>query len=175
MSTGFHLAFVVSGQVACSSSSARDWVPSDIDEQATIEQVGTSGYSRLCGAFDDYVHDTYRSQLLVKAACTAHALETTTDAVMCGAALDDCLDTLPAPVAAQLDRILAQASCAKIEIDPATCPSKVSTLVSCLDALGDLVDKVELSATCAAFGSPVPNSWWMISTPSACQALAAGC
>lgn len=151
------------------------WVPSDIDEQATLSTLGSAGYARLCGAFEDYVHDTYRSMLLVKAACTAHALETTTDAVTCGAAVDECLDTLPPVVDQQLEQILAQASCSRVDIDATTCPSNVSALKACLDALGDLVDHVELSATCAAFGSPVPSDWWVVEQPAACVTLQNGC
>jgi len=183
--TSFGFAFSASVALmmlpACPSSSGDDtpgpssWVPSDIDEQATLEQIGSAGYARLCNAFDDYVHDTYRSQLLVKAACTAHALETTTDAAMCGEELDTCLDTLPPVVQQQLDQILAQASCTQVGIAPNGCSSKVSALKGCLDALGDLVDQVELSATCAAFGSPVPNDWWVIDEPAACAALRTGC
>lgn len=151
------------------------WLPSDIDEGATLSTLGATGYARLCGAFEDYVHDTYRSMLLVKAACTAHALETTTDAVTCGAAVDECLDTLPPVVDQQLDQILAQASCSRVDIDATTCPSKVSALKACLDALGDLVDQVELSATCAAFGSPVPSDWWVVEQPAPCVTLQNGC
>lgn len=179
--TSLRLAFVVSALAltGCPSSSGggddTSWVPSDIDEQATLDQIGSAGYAKLCGAFEDYVHDTYRSQLLVKAACTAHALQTTTDAVTCGAELDACLDTLPPVVDQQLEQILAQASCTRLGVDPNGCPSTVSAVKACLDALGDLVDQVQLSATCAAFGSPVPSDWWMISEPSACASLRTGC
>jgi hypothetical protein len=180
--TSFH--FVLLGSaftlLGCSSSPGGDddpqsWVPSDIDQQATLDAIGAAGYAKVCGAFSDYVHDTYRSQLLVKAACTAHALQTTTDAVTCGAELDACLDTLPPVVDQQLQQILAQASCAAIGLEPDGCPSTVTALKGCLDALGDLVEQVELSATCAAFGSPVPADWWMVGEPAACATLRNGC
>jgi hypothetical protein len=161
--------------IGCQSGSHDDWVPPDIDEQQTLDRLGAAGYAKLCSAFSDYVHDQYRSSYLVKAACTAHALQTTSDAVMCGEELDMCLDTLPPVVDQQLDSILAQASCSAAAIDPATCSSKVSALTACLDALGEQVDAIEMSLTCAAFGSPVPANWWKIDEPAECTALRSGC
>lgn len=169
--TRFALLFVV----ACTSNAKNDWVPSDVDRDQALSALGAAGYARLCSAFEDYVHDQYRSSYLVKAACTAHALQTTQDAVMCGEAVDMCLDTLPPVVDEQLQRVLAQASCTAVAIDPATCASPVSALTACLDALGDKVDHIEFGLTCAAFGSPVPENWWMIQTPAECAALAEGC
>lgn len=167
------IAAVVS---ACSSNgSSNDWVPSDIQRDQALSALGSAGYARLCSAFDDFVHDQYRSSSLVRAACMAHALETAEDAVACGEALDTCLDTLPPVVDQQLDAILAQASCGAISIDPSACPSTVSALKGCLDALGERVDQIELAATCAAFGSPVPETWWMIQAPPECTALAEDC
>jgi hypothetical protein len=159
----------------CQSGSSSDWVPDDIDEQQTLDRLGSAGYAKLCSAFADYVHEQYRSIYLIKAACTAHALETTQDAVACGEALETCLDTLPPVVEQQLDSILAQASCSAAAIDPTTCSNRVLALKACLDALGEEVDQLELSATCAAFGSPVPADWWMIDEPAECAALRSGC
>ena len=169
---GFALAFSI---MACGGGASGDWVPPEIDTDQQLDRLGATGYQKLCGAFEDYVHDTYRSQLLVKAACTANALQTTDNATACGEEVDRCLDTLPPVVQTQLDQILAQASCSKAAIDPAACSSKVSALTACLDALGDEVDQIELSVTCAAFGSPVPQNWWMIPEPAACAALRSGC
>lgn len=170
----FRLALCI-GLAGCSSSSGSDWVPEDIDQKQAVNQLGAAGYARLCSAFDDYVHDQYRSSYLVKAACTAHALETTQDAIACGEAVNECLDTLPPVVDDQLNRILAQASCSTAAIDPATCQSKVSAVKACLDALGEKVDDIMLSVTCAAFGSPVPSNWWVIQQPPECEALRSGC
>jgi hypothetical protein len=161
--------------IGCQSGSSSDWVPPDIDEQQTLDRLGSAGYAKLCSAFSDYVHDQYRSSYLVKAACTAHALQTTSDAVACGEELEACLSTLPPVVDQQLDSILAQASCSAAAIDPALCTSKVSALTACLDALGEQVDEIEMSLTCAAFGSPVPEDWWQIDEPAACTALRTGC
>jgi hypothetical protein len=160
--------------IGCQSGSD-DWVPPDIDEQQTLDRLGSAGYAKLCSAFADYVHDQYRSNYLVKAACTAHALKTTPDAVACGEELERCLDTLPPVVDQQLTSILAQASCSAAEIDPTMCSSKVSALTACLDALGNKVDEIEMSLTCAAFGSPVPETWWQIDEPAECAALRTGC
>jgi hypothetical protein len=171
--TSFRLALLV--LVGCNSGGSSDWVPEDIDEQQTLDRLGAAGYARLCSAFSDFVHDQYRSQLLVKAACTAHALQTTDDAVMCGEELDMCLDTLPPVVQQQLDMILAQASCSAVGIDATTCSSKVAMMKACLDALGEKVDELMLSLTCAAFGSPVPQDWWRIEEPAECAALRSGC
>jgi hypothetical protein len=172
--SSFHFALLIC-LAGCQSGSHDDWVPSDIDEQQTLDRLGSAGYAKLCNAFADYVHDQYRSNYLVKAACTAHALETTADAAACGEEVDRCLDTLPPVVEEQLDRILAQASCPAAAIDPTLCSSPVSALTACLDALGEQVDQVELSVTCAAFGSPVPAEWWRIEEPAACAALRQGC
>ena len=59
--------------VACGSSHS-DWVPSDVDTDQTLDRLGDSGYARVCSAFEDYVRDQYRSNYLIKAACTADAL-----------------------------------------------------------------------------------------------------
>jgi len=171
-SISFVLLAVLAG---CQSGGSHDWVPPDIDEQQTLDRLGSAGYANRCSAFSDNVHDQYRSNYLVKAACTAHALQNTSDAVMCGDELNECLDTLPPVVDSQLNQILAQASCPAAGIDPAQCSSKVSALTACLDALGEKIDAIELSLTCAAFGSPVPPSWWMIDEPSECVALRQGC
>jgi len=161
--------------VACGSSHS-DWVPSDVDTDQTLDRLGDSGYARVCSAFEDYVRDQYRSNYLIKAACTADALANTSDAVACGESVDACLDTLPPPVEAQLDAILDQAGCNALDVfSPTGCAAKVSELTACLDALGAALDRIELSATCAAFGSPVPEDWWMIPLPAECSALSAEC
>ncbi len=150
-------------------------MPDDIDEEQTLDRLGAAGYQRLCGAFDDFVRDQYRSSYLVQAACTAHALQTTQSATDCGAAVDACLDDLPAPVEAQLAQILAQADCSAVGVSTTGCSSPVSRLTDCLDALGTEVDKIQFSLTCAAVGSPVPENWWRISPPAECSALAESC
>jgi hypothetical protein len=144
--------------IGCSraSSSSGDWVPDDIVEQQTLE---SPRLRRLREAVQRIRRLRARSISLELPGqgCVhrARAAKTTSDAVMCGEALDTCLDTLPPVVDQQLNMILAQASCSAAAIDPATCGSKVSALTACLDALGDQVDELMLSATCAAFGSPV--------------------
>jgi hypothetical protein len=161
---------------ACGSQRSADWVPDDIDTDQTVDRLGDAGYARVCSAFEDYVRDQYRSSYLVQAACTAHALETTADAAECGDAVDTCLDTLPREVETELQRILDQAGCnALTTFTPTGCAAKVSELTACLDALGEELDRIELSATCAAFGSPVPADWWMIPLPAECSSLQAGC
>lgn len=160
---------------ACGDGGDGDWVPADIDEAQTLDRLGAAGYARLCSAFDGYVRDTYRSNTLIRAACTAHALETTPDAAACGAALDACLDDLPPVVEDQLASILAQADCSAVDLMQNGCSSPVSALTTCLDDLGTQLDQIELSVTCAAFGSPVPPSWWRISPPASCSSLGASC
>jgi hypothetical protein len=169
------LLLLVSLAACPSSSGSDDWVPSDIDESQTLDRLGAAGYQRLCGAFDDYVRDQYRSSYLIQAACTAHALQTTADAVACGQAVDACLDDLPPAVESALDMILDQAGCSAAGVSATGCASPVSALTDCLDALGSQLDQIQFSLTCAAFGSPVPQDWWRISPPSACTAIASGC
>ena len=160
---------------ASSSTNPGDWVPEDIDEQATLDRIGTAGYQKLCGAFEDYVRDMYRSDRLIQAACTANALQTTADAAACGVAVDMCLDMIPPAVETQLNMILAQAKCSALGVEPTGCQSKVAQMKSCLDALGKKVDQIMFSLTCAAFGSPVPETWWKIEPPAECSAISSQC
>jgi hypothetical protein len=168
------LAILLLALAGCPSTTG-DWVPDDIDEQQTLDRLGAAGYQKVCSAFDDFVRDQYRSNLLIRAVCTAHALQTTENAVMCGEAVDACLDDLPAPAEALLEQILAQADCSAVDAMVTGCSSPVSKLTGCLDELGTKVDQIKLSLTCAAFGSPVPPDWWKISLPPACMALAESC
>ena len=152
-----------------------DWVPDDIDEQATLDAIGAAGYARLCGAFSDYVHDQYRSSYLVQAVCTAEAIRSTTDAVACAASIETCLETLPPNVQAELDMILAQASCPTVGVDPDGCPSTVSSLTACLDELGGGLEDLQFGLTCAAAGQPVPPDWYLLAIPDECRQLQMGC
>ena len=166
---------VVSVLAACGGGGDGEWVPPDVDKDETIDKLGAAGYAKLCSEFDSYVRDMYRSNKLIQAACTVHALETTTNATECGDALAACLDDLPPAVESSLMSILAQASCTNVGVMQSGCTSPVSALTTCLDDLGAQLDTLQLSATCAAFGSPVPPSWWRISPPASCSSLASGC
>jgi hypothetical protein len=169
------LVFVLIVLAACQPGESTDWVPDDIDEEATLDAIGEAGYARVCSAFSDYVHDQYRSNYLVQAVCTAEAIRTTTDAGACAATIETCLDTLPPSVQAELDAILAQASCPTVGIAPDGCSSTVSELTSCLDDLGSSLDTLQFGLTCAAAGQPVPTDWWQIVIPSSCQSLQSSC
>lgn len=160
---------------ACTTDLPGAWVPTDIDISERLERIGDKAYSMLCNTFSDHVHDVYRSQLLIEAACTAHALQTTSNASECAQVTAECLDTLPAPVEDQLQTILAQASCKSVGVTSSGCGSVVSDLVECLDAIGSKVSQLKLSATCAAFGSPPPPDWWRLSVPDACMDLVSRC
>ena len=159
---------------ACKTASD-DWVPSDIDESATIDRLGAAGYGKLCSAFDDYVRDMYRTNILVRAACTAQALQSTETTAQCADSIDACVNDIPEVVETQLTMILAQAQCSAVGVMTDGCSSPVSALTTCLDDLGAQLDNIELQLTCAALGSTVPADWWRISPPSSCQALASGC
>lgn len=152
-----------------------DWVPEDIDIDAAIDTLGTAGFAKLCGAFEDYVRDMFRSNRLIQLACTAEALDTTADAEACALSIDACVNMLPPAVESQLDTILDQAGCAALDVVPSGCPSPVSALKGCLDALSAQLDLIELELTCAAIGSPVPDDWWMIDPPAACMQLQEAC
>jgi len=160
---------LVPGLAACVAE--RDaWIPLDLDESELVQSLGEFGHDQLCNAFEGYVHGQYRSVLLVEAACTAHALQTTKNATECAAAVDTCLQTLPAPVEDQLQRILEQADCNRASSGADGCG--ISDLITCLGDLGDAVTNVKLTVTCAAFGSPVPPNWWRIAPPESCLDLA---
>jgi len=154
---------------------AGDWVPADVDESETIDKLGAAGYAKVCSAFDDFVRDQYRTNLLVRAACTAQALQSTETTAECADYIDDCVNDIPAAVESQLTTILAQASCPAVGVMTSGCSSPVSALTTCLDDLGAQLDNVKLQLTCAALGSPVPQDWYKISPPASCTALASGC
>ena len=172
--TSWFFLFVVClgvGLAACVEE--RDsWIPQEIEihEGEMLQDLGDVGHQLLCDAFDGYVHRTYRSVLLIQAACTAHALQTTRNATECAAVADACLQSLPAPVDDQVERILAQAGCGGVS--SAGCGSMVYELITCLGDLGDAITNVKLTVTCAAFGSPIPSDWWRISPPASCLELA---
>jgi hypothetical protein len=166
---------------ACNSASnidppdPHDWVPEHIDLDATVATIGDAAYGELCNAFENYVRETYASNHLIQLVCTADAIETTSDAVACANQADACLDTLPAPVEAELQMILDQAGCNALAINQNACVAKVKELKACLDALGDEVGTLELGLTCAAFGEPVPDDWWMIPPPDECTTNTTEC
>jgi len=176
MSRSIGVLLLTLGVAGCiTEERARSWVPPDIDETLTLASIGEAAHSMMCDAFSGHVHDLYGSQLLVEAACTAHALQTTANSTECAQVVEQCLDTLPPPVEGQLQRILDQASCEATGVPESGCDSSVSELIDCLDELGGMLDQVELKVTCAAFGSPVPSDWWRISPPPSCVALATRC
>jgi hypothetical protein len=154
---------------------AEEWLPLDIDATQALDRIGDDAYQTLCNSFDGYVHDIYRSKLLIKAACTAHALQTTNDATSCAAETEQCLDTLPPVVEEQLGRLVKQAGCGPAHVSTAKCRSPVSELIRCLRDLRGIVDSTGKELTCAAFGSPLPADWWHVSTPESCVALATAC
>ena len=165
------LLLAVLALAACKTTSD-DWVPEEIDESQTIDKLGAAGYSKLCSSFDDFVRDQYRTNLLVRAACTAQALQSTETTTACADYIDACVNDIPAVVETQLTMILAQASCPAVGVMTVGCSSPVSALTTCLDDLGAQVDNVKLQLTCAALGSTVPADWWKISPPSSCTVLA---
>jgi hypothetical protein len=152
-----------------------DWLPSDVDVDATVDTLGAAGFAKVCGAFEDYVRDMFRSNRLIQLACTAEALETTADAAACAESIDACVEMLPPAVESQLDAILDQAGCSALAIEQAGCPSKVSQLKGCLDAMSAQLGLIKLELTCAAIGSPVPEDWWMIEPPAACTQITTDC
>lgn len=152
-----------------------EWVPDNISLDATLDQIGAAAFGQLCKAFEDYVRDTYRSNHLIQLVCTADAIETTTDAVACANQADACLDTLPPPLEAELQMILDQAGCTALAINQNGCVKTVKEIKGCLDALGDEVGTIELGLTCAAFGQPVPDDWWMIPPPTECTSITNAC
>jgi hypothetical protein len=157
------------------SDVATSWVPDEIDPAETVESIGTTAYGLLCDHFSSYVHELYSSQLLVRAACTMHALRTTTNMTECTEATDRCLGTLPGPVENELESILSQASCDTSGVLPSGCDAPVAELLACLGELRDEVEQIQMAATCAAFGPDVPDGWWRIAQPNSCIDLATQC
>ena len=169
-------AALVLAMQACVVTDVEEWVPSEVEIHDTLEHVGDSAYQMLCGAFDGYIHDKYRSSLVVKAACTAHALRSTDNATDCTAVADDCLARLPSPVEEDVDAILAQAGCDGLGVARSGCSSPISDLVACLGDLKAALDHVALSFTCeAALDGSVPLDWWRVAPPSSCVDLVTRC
>ncbi len=169
------VAVVGAGVSACTSELATSWIPQDLDVEDTVDHLGDKAYSVLCDQFEGYVHELYSSQLLVRAACTAHALRETRDTSECTRVTDACLETLPAPVEDEMETILSQASCKRSEVSPGECRAPIWELVSCLEDLRGTVERVTMSATCAAFGAKLDPGWWKIVQPESCIALATRC
>lgn len=169
------IALVSATLSACVTDERDAWIPTDIDETVTLERLGDEGYKLLCRSFDGYIRDIYRSQMLMKAACTAHALQTTTDAAECGARTEQCLATLPPVVEDQLDRIVAQVGCSDAFVATSKCGSPVSELIRCFHDLRGIVESTGQELTCAVFGSPLPEGWWRMATPPSCIELATSC
>lgn len=165
----FARAWVLVFVLGCADD--RSWVPSTVDVAARVQDIGEFSHEQLCKAFDDFVHDPFESAIVVQAACTAHALQTTANAEECAQVADECMSTLPPPVEKQVDRILAQAGCDAASSGSHGC-APVSDLISCLGDAWDEVTKIRLTATCAAFGSTVPEGWWRIPPPDSCVDLA---
>ncbi len=151
------------------------WIPLDIDPTLMLDRIGDDGFQTVCRSFDGFVHDIYRQRLLIKAACTAHALQSTSNAESCAVTTEQCLDTLPPVVEEQLDRIVQQVGCSNALESQSKCRSPVSELIHCLRDLRHIVDNTGKELTCAAFGSPLPPDWWRVSTPQSCIALATAC
>jgi hypothetical protein len=160
---------------ACGGDSASDKFPDDIDTDITLDQAGASGLNRICSTFEGWVRDQYSSSSLVEAVCTAQAIESTETAGDCADAVQECLDSPPAQAEALLDSILAQAGCSAIAVTAEGCASTVGKLEACLDALGDELDNVQLTLTCAAAGQPLDDGWYEIPLPAACAELQSDC
>jgi hypothetical protein len=154
----------------------QEWLPSEIEVHETLEDVGESAFQGLCGAFDGYIHGKYRSSLVVKAACTAHALRTTSDAAECTAIADDCLAKLPSPVEEDVRGILAQAGCNGLGVARGRCNSPISDLIACMGDLKAAIDHAALTFTCsAALEGSVPHDWWHVSLPTSCVDVVTRC
>lgn len=155
---------------------AEEWVPSEVEVSATLDRIDDPAYQTLCWAFDAFIHDKFRSSLIVKAACTAHALSSTGNATECTAVADACLAKLPSPVEEDVQAILAHAGCAGLGVSRNGCRSPVSELIACLGDVKAALDHTALSVTCgAAFDRSVPHEWWRISPPSSCVDLVTRC
>lgn len=152
------------------------WVPHEIEIDETLERIGDTGYQMLCGAADGALHDAYRSQLIVKAACTAHALRVTDDATSCTTVANECLDKLPSPVEEDVQALLGQAGCDGVGVSETECKSPVFELIECLDDVRAALDHVASTVTCdVVHHESLPEDWWRISPPASCVNLVTGC
>jgi hypothetical protein len=155
-------------------ATGRDRFPGDVSDSLTLDEIGRSGYDRLCAQFESYLEDQYSGSHLVQAACLAFAIETSADAESCGDAVTACLDEPPPQVRVAIDGILGRAGCTASPIEPEGCRSTVGALKACLDALENEIESVTYSLTCAAFGQS-DLGWDVIDVPPACEALRSAC
>jgi hypothetical protein len=154
----------------------KEWLPSGIEVRETLDHVGDAAYQGLCGAFDGYVHDKYRSSVVVKAVCTAHALRSTSDPTVCTAIADECLAKLPGPVEEDVHAILEEAGCRGLGVARGHCNSPISDLIACLGGLKAAIDHAAVSFTCeAALDGSVSGDWWRVSLPQSCVDLVTRC
>jgi hypothetical protein len=171
--TATALAIVSASAIGCGA--ADPWVPDDIDEEATLAAVGDEGKTRVCAAFEDYMLDQWRDSYLVEAVCLAQAIMDNTDADACSDDAQACIETPPAEVRNAVDTILAQATCARIDVTAGGCERSVGDLVECLDDLETEIAALRLTAACAAAGQEVDPTWSLIDVPSSCRDLAEDC
>jgi hypothetical protein len=152
-----------------------DKFPDDIDTSLTLDDIGEAGLNKICSTFEGWVLDQYSSTYWVQATCMAAAVDNNEDAGSCGDELQACLDDPPPEVEALIDSIQSQAGCSAIAVEATGCSATVGQVEDCLDALGAALDNVKFTLTCAAAGETLDPDWWVISIPSACTSIEAGC
>lgn len=166
---------MVASVMTIGCGTADPWVPDDIDQEATLAAVGDEGKTRVCAAFEDYMLDQWRDSYLVEAVCLARAIMDNTDADACGDDAQACIETPPAEVRQGVEAILAQATCARVDVAAGGCERSVSDLVDCLDAMESEIAALRLTAGCALAGQEIDPSWSLIDVPSVCLDLAEDC
>jgi hypothetical protein len=169
-----HLALVFPlflGLTAC----REDWMPSDVERGQALDALGEAGYDRLCSEFESYIQEQYTSSELVQGVCLALAVQSSETALACGEAMESCTSEMPAEAKAQLQAILAQASCARTEVEPTGCMATVGELEGCLNALEAKLEALKFGGACAALGEPIDEDWWKLQLPAACLQIQNRC
>jgi len=163
-------------QVGCGDDgSTSDKFPDEFETNVTLDDIGQSGLNKICNTFEDWVRDMYSSSLFVQAACTASAIESTETASDCGDELQSCLDNPPSEVESLITTIRDQAGCGSLSVEATGCSATVGQIQDCLDALGDELDNIQFTLTCAAAGQTLDDGWWVIETPAACSSIETSC
>jgi hypothetical protein len=148
--------------------------PEDGATNNTRERITQAAYNQVCSMAEEFLVSQYSGNYYVQALCTAHAVENSDSAEMCGNTLDNCINNPPPEVQSGIDGILAQGGCGAINIEVASCTSTVRALEDCLDALSDELSSLEYTLTCASFGQDL-DGWNLVELPEKCRSLESDC
>ena len=165
------LAPLVFGLLSC----REEWMPSDVERGQALDALGEAGYDHLCSEFEGYIREQFTSSHLVQGVCLAIAVRDSETALACGEKMERCTSNLPPEAEAQLQAILAQASCSRTEVEPSGCMATVGELEACLNGLEAKLEALKFGGVCAGVGEPIDENWWRLELPPSCLQIRNRC